>query len=896
MRLKQIYNRSRKTGFKLTLILFFLLLGWFCSGIFFIYQRKKNAAPKPPEDILRCTRNLLIISDAVERLNRKHKNLLKRLEFKILIKNGYISATKKPECPGNGSYRSLGDLSKRGIILCTVHGSTARPSIEHLEKLQKEEAILEKFAKKKTAIEENFQKGKSFYKKKMYKMALLFFLDAHQESPKNARYLLAIGYVYRKLGRYKKARKYFLKARRLKPGSKKIGRLISGLKNKIESRKFSGPIDIDWKKLKKPVYEVARAIGTYRGSESLVTKCIKTMRDNTKLHGMYKSKDNTLIQQSFISFFLGMSLVLQAEKERDVVKYEKGMRIIHKSADDYFNPLAMAFLAKRYSYWGDFPESKAWMKQIDFMKDHEESYYYLKLSLQIASLIRRKSGEKWIFVAVLARNRTLNDSFKMLERKKEFHKKAIEPVVKKRIAVKVRQMLATVTFTKTKIEKPVLKSRTKTTATKMRITGAEVFDVHRHSNFKAEQKDLKDLYGLLSNPGFFPVSTNIQNLVSDKKYSYDAVSSFKVHAILSDRLIFTTRKPGEILCQPKNELDFSWRRTHPGNRSTSDAPFNENGTIIHWARDTIKFISTETGEDYFVVLHKKSGYGNCTFSDKHFYAYYYNNHDLVKISFSTGRVLWIKKYPFKRMKRLVFQNAHLFLLSSLKVLAVSAEDGSLKWERKLNDKYPYLLLNPKVTKNRIIVFVGRGNSLNDAREIFCLATKTGEILWHINRDRDNQLGSPLLDEEYLYYFEDYNPGLISRLSVIDGTKKVALKFLPIKSWDECSTGSTWYTHKVVDGKKVKMKFTTFPRMVHSKTQIFSATIDINDERSVYKKRHSVTIINKQGGGHKKFNFDFHIFHQPYLTKNEFWLWGGKSGPWRVSEKTRMYTLYRFPIN
>ncbi len=71
-----------------------------------------------------CFANQRVLMGAVEMYNMDNEGKMTELNEKnleLLVKEKYI--LKLPECPQNGSYKSIGDLSKDGIINCTKHGA-----------------------------------------------------------------------------------------------------------------------------------------------------------------------------------------------------------------------------------------------------------------------------------------------------------------------------------------------------------------------------------------------------------------------------------------------------------------------------------------------------------------------------------------------------------------------------------------------------------------------------------------------------------------------------------------------------------------------------------------------------------------------------------------------------
>ncbi len=70
-----------------------------------------------------CATNLRILLAATEMYNLDHPAMLNSLQIKPLLEGNYLK--DQPACPAGGSYASEGDLTRDGVIRCSVHGSMA---------------------------------------------------------------------------------------------------------------------------------------------------------------------------------------------------------------------------------------------------------------------------------------------------------------------------------------------------------------------------------------------------------------------------------------------------------------------------------------------------------------------------------------------------------------------------------------------------------------------------------------------------------------------------------------------------------------------------------------------------------------------------------------------------
>ncbi|NLI79436.1 MAG: hypothetical protein GX442_23695 [Candidatus Riflebacteria bacterium] len=70
-----------------------------------------------------CATNLRVLLAATEMYNLDHPTMLNCLQIPPLIEGNYLK--EKPVCPAGGSYGSEGDLTRDGVIRCSVHGSMA---------------------------------------------------------------------------------------------------------------------------------------------------------------------------------------------------------------------------------------------------------------------------------------------------------------------------------------------------------------------------------------------------------------------------------------------------------------------------------------------------------------------------------------------------------------------------------------------------------------------------------------------------------------------------------------------------------------------------------------------------------------------------------------------------
>lgn len=82
-----------------------------------IHGAKGNAATAA------CATNLRVLLAATEMYNLDHPTMLTCLQIPPLLEGKYLK--EKPVCPAGGSYSSEGDLTKDGVIRCSVHGSMA---------------------------------------------------------------------------------------------------------------------------------------------------------------------------------------------------------------------------------------------------------------------------------------------------------------------------------------------------------------------------------------------------------------------------------------------------------------------------------------------------------------------------------------------------------------------------------------------------------------------------------------------------------------------------------------------------------------------------------------------------------------------------------------------------
>ncbi len=73
-----------------------------------------------------CAANMRVLQGAIEMYNMDHEKMLSQFEestLDLLVSGKYLKS--RPICPGSpsGVYRSAGDLTKEGVISCSVHGT-----------------------------------------------------------------------------------------------------------------------------------------------------------------------------------------------------------------------------------------------------------------------------------------------------------------------------------------------------------------------------------------------------------------------------------------------------------------------------------------------------------------------------------------------------------------------------------------------------------------------------------------------------------------------------------------------------------------------------------------------------------------------------------------------------
>lgn len=87
---------------------------FFCNPLF---------AHRPDARLKNCTSNIRVINGAIEMYNMDNKEPITKLDdngLKLLKKEGYLREITKPE--SKCEYKSVGNLSDRGIIYCVYHG------------------------------------------------------------------------------------------------------------------------------------------------------------------------------------------------------------------------------------------------------------------------------------------------------------------------------------------------------------------------------------------------------------------------------------------------------------------------------------------------------------------------------------------------------------------------------------------------------------------------------------------------------------------------------------------------------------------------------------------------------------------------------------------------------
>lgn len=77
-----------------------------------------------------CMANMRVLQGAVEMYNMDNQKMISEFDentLELLVSGKYLKS--RPICPGSpsGVYRSNGDLTKEGVISCSVHGTVENP-------------------------------------------------------------------------------------------------------------------------------------------------------------------------------------------------------------------------------------------------------------------------------------------------------------------------------------------------------------------------------------------------------------------------------------------------------------------------------------------------------------------------------------------------------------------------------------------------------------------------------------------------------------------------------------------------------------------------------------------------------------------------------------------------
>lgn len=132
------------------------------------------------------------------------------------------------------------------------------------------------------------------------------------------------------------------------------------------------------------------------------------MSDRSHLMKILKKEDVTLYEVSYGLYYLGLSYL----KEGDV---EHGVKLLHASAEDYLNPMALSEMARIY-YHGDeelhhiFPKEHLEGVHLGIEQNIEKSFVTLNLAFEIAHEVHKKYNSSEILKLVS------RDGVELLER------------------------------------------------------------------------------------------------------------------------------------------------------------------------------------------------------------------------------------------------------------------------------------------------------------------------------------------------------------------------------------------------------------------------------------------------------------------------------------------------